>query len=154
MRRRLAVAVLAALAAAPAANAQRPDGSVPFYPVAKGQRTATMADAPATRVIRTQKRWREAWRTLGGPARRPRIDFSRYMLIAVTQGRQRSGGYGIEIAKIERTTSGRHVTVLETRPGAGCPVTLAITAPYHVVRVRRSAARPTVERQRTRGDCR
>jgi hypothetical protein len=148
----VATALLAALALAPAAPAQRPDAGVTFRTVAKGEGSASSVRAREAFAIRSEARWRKLWTRLN-EGQRPRIDFSRYMLIAVTQGRQSSGGHAIEVARIERTGRSWHVTVLETAPASDCVVTTQLTSPFHVVRVRRSTASVTIERQRTIESC-
>jgi hypothetical protein len=145
-----------ASAAAPASQAPwrlPPVQTVPFRTVAKGQG----GGAPSGRrslTIRGERRWRKLWDALGDGGEPPEIDFASEMLIAVTQGRQPSGGHAIRIERIERTGKGRLVKVVETQPARGCPASGVITSPYHVVRVRRSAQRVRFERRRTQRSCR
>jgi hypothetical protein len=147
-----ALALLILLALAPAALAQRPDSSVAFRTVAKGDGSASSVERREAMTIRSERRWRRLWSRIG-TGRRPKVNFSRHMLIAVTQGRKPSGGHAIEVAHIARVGRNWRVTAIETEPGRDCFTTGQLTSPYHVVRVRRSTARVTFERQRTQKSC-
>ena len=121
------------LAALPqAAQAQ----TVAFRTVAKGDGLSSSIPRQSV-TIRGERRWTKLWDTLNEPGT-PRVDFSRHMLIAVTQGRRPSGGHAIRIRRIERARVWV-VSVVETEPSPGCPSTGVITSPYHVVRVPRSS---------------
>lgn len=69
------------------------------------------------------------------------IDFGKDMLVAVFLGERSSGGYGIEVSRIIETQDAVEVTVIEASPGSGCPVTLALTQPYHIVKIRKTDKR-------------
>jgi hypothetical protein len=125
-----------------------------FRTVAKGDGTSMSRPRQANRDPQ-----RAALAQGVGPARRagepPAIDFAREMLIAVTQGPQPSGGHAPRIRRIQPTgASVWRVSVSETKPGRGCPSTGVTTNPYHVVRVRRSAARARFERRPNVRACR
>jgi PrcB C-terminal len=147
-------AAFAALAVA-ASFAQHP--SVPFATVVRGDGGSQQGARFEVRAIRTDAAWRAEWRRLNrntapAPAR-PRVDFRRHTLILATTGHRRTGGYGISVRSIRR--SGRRLVVRaeERAPGTGCFVTQAHTSPYHVVRVRRTAARVSAVRRRIERDC-
>ena len=142
--------------AAPAARTAHlpPLAPIRFRTVAKGDGTSTSRPRQAI-VIRGERRWRKVWDQLGEAGEPPAVDFAREMLIAVTQGPQPSGGHAIRIRRIQPTgASVWRVSVYETAPGRGCPSTGVTTNPYHVVRVRRSAARARFERRPNVRACR
>ena len=147
-------AAFAALAVA-ASFAQQP--SVPFTTVVRGDAGSQEGARFDVRAIRSEAAWRAEWRRLNrhlSPApERPRVDFRRRMLILATTGHRRTGGYGISVRSIRR--SGRRLVVRaeERAPGTRCFVTQAHTSPYHVVRVRRTAARVSAVRRRIVRDC-
>ena len=126
--------------------------AVPFRTVAKGEDSATSRRQSLT--IRGEQRWHKAWDQLGDGDEPPDVDFTREMLIAVTQGRQPSGGHEIRITRIEPTGAGWLVSVVEKEPAPGCPAGGVITSPYHVVRVPRSTERVRFERRRVERSCR
>jgi PrcB C-terminal len=142
------VAVVAALAAGAPAEAK----PVPFRTVAQDDGTGSGERRGMT--IRGERRWRRVWRSLAPGEPRPAIDFRRRMLIAVTQGRQPSGGHEIEVVRIERGGGGWLVRVVEREPAPGCPAAGVLTSPFHVVRVKRSRAPVRFERRRAEVDCR
>ena len=152
-RRAALIAIATALVACPAASAIGPIPTVPFRTVANGDGSSGTSAKRQSVTIRGERRWSNLWDVLGEGGRLPEVDFSKHMLIAVTQGRQRSGGHQIRVERIERTGTGWLVKLVERAPGRGCVVTGVITNPYHVVRVPRSARRVTFERRQTRKAC-
>ena len=93
-------------------------------------------------VIRDRTAWEKLWAQHGGLTRPveklPDIDFARQMVVVVTMGTQRSGGYGIEILAVEETNHVLRVSVQRTRPQKGAITTQALTAPFHMVAVSKS----------------
>jgi PrcB C-terminal len=150
---RLPVVAAAALLAAATASAPAipPPEPVPFRTVAQSDGAASAIGQRKSLTVRSERRWRRIWGRLTRgevPSPRPsKIDFGRHMLIVVTQGRQPSGGHSIEIERIRRTGSGWRVEVEEVEPGRDCVTTGVITAPYHVVRVKRKRQNPSFARE-------
>ncbi len=68
----------------------------------------------------------------------PEIDFDKEMIIVAFQGEFPTGGYDIEITKIVENKNNIEVFVKEVSPGRSCMVTMAFTAPYHIVKVQKS----------------
>lgn len=140
------------LTAAPASAAP-----VPFRTVAKGDGASSELKRRAGLVIRGEERWKRVWRklTAGIEPRpgRPRIDFSRHMLLVAVQGRQPSGGHRTTITGVEDAGARLIVDVDDISPGAGCITTGVMTSPYHVVRVRRSGDRVGFTRHPVERDC-
>lgn len=90
-------------------------------------------------VIETEQAWKEVWsRHEEGvvPAQKlPAVDFSRQMIIAVFMGEQRTGGFTIEIQKMQEKEGGLEVFVQETSPLPGSVVTQVLTQPHDIVTV-------------------
>jgi hypothetical protein len=61
------------------------------------------------------------------------------MIVAVFSGEKKTGGYGIQITKIEEDQKKGELIVclLETQPSLKAIVTQALTQPHHIVRTRR-----------------
>ncbi len=67
------------------------------------------------------------------------VDFSREVVLVAAMGVKRTGGYAIEIKRVEYMTIGimastAFVDVAESSPAPGTIVTMALTEPYHVVK--------------------
>jgi hypothetical protein len=116
---------------------------VPFRTVAKGDGGSSELKRRVGLTIRGERRWKRVWRKLSAGIeprpRRPRIDFSRHMLLVAVQGRQPSGGHRTTITGVEDTGGRLIVDVNDVSPGPSCITTGVETSPYHVVRVRRSS---------------
>jgi hypothetical protein len=70
----------------------------------------------------------------------PAVDFDKEMVVAVFSGEKRSGGYGIEVARIIEEVSAKRqlrVIVHETNPPPRAITIQALTQPYHMVRIKR-----------------
>ncbi len=98
-------------------------------------------DAASRVVVRDTEGWKQLWQAMHG--RRspmpevPQVDFRKHMAIGVFMGTKPSGGYSVSITRVvqnEKTA----VSVREQSPRPGDMVTMALTAPYHVVVVPRS----------------
>ena len=73
----------------------------------------------------------------------PKIDFVKYMVIAVSPGRMLTGGYDTEIVMVQDTGTKLNVTILLTRPSGSA--TEALTQPYHIIKLKKTTA-PVVYR--------
>lgn len=94
-------------------------------------------------VIKGQKEWESLWRehkSAGSPRKEvPAIDFKQEMLIGVFSGEKRTGGYRIEITKIEEDLAKNQLNVhfRETGPPPDSMVVQMLTRPYHIVKLKR-----------------
>jgi hypothetical protein len=85
-------------------------------------------------VIREQGTWSRFWSELGAGAR-PKVDFSRDLVIAVASGERSRGGHEIVVRRVTRSGGELRIEVLETAPGSTCMATSALTQPVDVVLV-------------------
>lgn len=115
---------------------------VTFRTIAKDDGASSELQKPAGLAIRGQRHWKRVWRSLTAGTeprpRRPRIDFSRHMLLVAVQGRQPSGGHETRITDVGDTGASLIADVDDVAPGRSCITTKVETSPYHVVRVRRT----------------
>jgi len=94
-------------------------------------------------VIRTEKEWEEFWhlhkKAILPEQQVPPVDFNQQMVIAVLSGEKRTGGYGIEITRVEENLEKSQLEVffLETHPSPKSMATQALTQPYHIVKLKR-----------------
>lgn len=92
---------------------------------------------PEQRVIRDPAEWERLWSRHAGEKAAPEVDFEREMVVAAFAGEFRTGGYSIDIDRLERTDEGLVVHVVLERPGATCMTTQALTQPFQIARVPR-----------------
>lgn len=135
--RTMAVAMACLLTACTASIGGRArHAPVPFDVVLAGRHSGVYSHYFT--VIRNSRTFATIWkrataRQYPAPAP-PRIDFSRYTVIAVFLGETRTGGYHIKITDVARNRAGLTVTVRERHPGAGCNTTQALTEPFEIVK--------------------
>ena len=152
---KFAAAVLIGLSLGVAAIAVA-ERSVPFHTVVRDSEGDPAEKHSGNAVIRDSASWTRLWRELHRYIRPrppvPRVDFSRRMLIAVRLGPS-GGGDSIRVTSI--VDDGRRLVVkAEVRkPGDNCIVPAVLTAPYHVVSIRRTAKPAVFRRHVTVYDC-
>ena len=66
------------------------------------------------------------------------IDLSTDFVVAAFQGRKQTGGYGIEVVSVRQSRNQVYVIANFVTPPLGEPVTLAVTSPYHVIKVKQA----------------
>ena len=92
-------------------------------------------------VIRDAAAWEVLWHriyaTTDPMPPLPGIDFTQEMIVASALGTRTSGGYDVLLTQASEDSGRVRIGVLETRPGAGCAVTLALTQPIDLGRVPR-----------------
>jgi hypothetical protein len=94
-------------------------------------------------VIKTANEWEELWSShVSGsisPKALPSIDFQTEMIVAVFLGEKMTGGYDVEIIKIEEAHQKPvlTVTIRDTKPSPDIIVTQALTQPFHIVKLKR-----------------
>ena len=81
----------------------------------------------------------EEYLAIVGSAPPPEVDFRQHWVVYYGAGVRPTGGYDARIAGIERSGSGRILTITTqlVAPGQGCIVTQALTHPYVLARVPR-----------------
>ena len=121
--------------------------TVAFTTVDKG----TYSGVPERKavLVTDAQAWEALWRqhtsrVVNGPGA-PAIDFSQQSVLAVYMGEQRTGGYSIEVTSITRENGRLTVTVRQSRPGPGAITTMALTQPFHMVRIPKVPAGTAVE---------
>jgi hypothetical protein len=120
-----------------------PVAVAPLAPTAVLMRTRY--DARARLVLRSQEELNDVWarlyRGLPQPPAPPAVDFTRDMALFAALGTRPSGGHAVAIPRAALDGGVLRVEVVETRPGAGCMTTQALTYPVALVRVARHAGR-------------
>lgn len=110
--------------------------AVPFATLAKGFQSGVRE--PTQIVIRSRPDWVAFWerhtRTQSEP---PPIDFSRDMVVGLALGQRSTGGYEIEITRVERADSRLGIYYRSRSPDPGAILTQALTQPFHVIKLPR-----------------
>src|SRR5262249_62379029 len=76
-------------------------------------------------------------RAKSAPPPLPSVDFSRDMVVALFMGERPTGGYAIEVTRIERTAQGLSVHYRTSRPAPSATQMQALTQPFPLVTVPR-----------------
>ena len=117
--------------------------NIDFTTIARG----TDSSYPSARqmALRSSQRWSNVWQlhtyNTEPPLPIPQVDFSRYSVVAVFAGEKPTGGYSVEIIKVETNGSQTKepeaiaISVRYRQPKAGEFVTEALTYPYHMIRI-------------------
>ncbi len=93
-------------------------------------------------VIKNENDWKALWTShtsLSVPPRTmPPADFQTEMIVAVFSGEKSTGGFGIEITRIEEDSTKHALKVLvrESTPPTGAIVTQSLTQPYRIIKLR------------------
>jgi len=97
-------------------------------------------------VVKDKADWEKTWaqhnRDKKVEGKAPEIDFTHEMLIVATLGQQRTGGYAIEIVKVEPVDKRLKIWIRRKAPLPGAMLIQTLTAPFHFVSVPKSDLRP------------
>ncbi len=95
-------------------------------------------------VVRNARDWERLYREhegpqfhMGLPQPVPSVDFDEEMVIARFQGGRSTGGYSTTITGITSRGDDLVVSINERSPGPNEMVTMALTSPFHIVRLRK-----------------
>jgi hypothetical protein len=105
---------------------------IAFTSVHRG--TQSRIEEPREVTIRTAAEWQTLWNE-HAPSERPRVDFTKDMVVGVFLGTRPTGGYSVEIVSVEATGEGIVVSYRETQPARDAMLTQALTSPVHLVRI-------------------
>jgi hypothetical protein len=136
----LALAVLSSAACVSPTTAD----VLPMRTIAKGAFSGIQE--PKQEVIQDSAAWERAKTQLTagvkGGQNMPEVDFTKEMVILVTLGRKNTGGYSIQVTKVESIGDKLRITVARTSPPPGAMAILALTAPFEAVAVPKSGLTP------------
>jgi hypothetical protein len=119
--------------------AQSQKSDVKFETVVKG--TVSGLRRAERKVIHTDKEWEMIWKQHGSttwpPPALPKVDFTKQMVVVVASGEKMTGGYTIEVTRIETKKDAVVVHCKETQPKSGGFTIQVLTQPIHVIRLDR-----------------
>jgi len=94
-------------------------------------------------VIKSESDWQALWASHSSlsipPQKPPLVDFRTEMIVAVFAGEKSTGGYSIEITRVQEDTfkHALEVIVHESKPPPGAMVIQALSQPYHIIKLTR-----------------
>ncbi len=97
-------------------------------------------DAARQVTIRTADEWSKLWTQHAGERKRPAVDFSKDVVVAVFMGTRPSAAFSIEIVGTRVDGATLVVTYKETRPAPGGVAAQILTSPFHIVAVPKGTA--------------
>jgi hypothetical protein len=101
---------------------------------------------PKRELIKETGTWEKLWKqhavSAGASGKTPAVDFSKEMVIASTMGTKRTGGYSIEILRVEAAGKVLKIYINQSSPPPGAMSIQVLTAPFHFVAVPRSDLKP------------
>ncbi len=98
---------------------------------------------PKQEVIKDKATWQRIWAQHAKAGEKiPEVDFTKQMVVLVTMGRKRTGGYAIEIVSVKPAGDRLRVSVQRTSPPPDAMTIQALTAPFHMVAVPKSDLKP------------
>lgn len=91
-------------------------------------------------TVKDAKRWEKIWAEHRGKSTTPcpEVDFGKEMVIVTTLGLQRTGGYSIQVVKVEAIAGKLKIRVKRTMPRPGSRAIQVLTAPFDFVAITRS----------------
>lgn len=113
---------------------------------------------PTQVLVTNATQWNELWQRhqvdRTPPESVPKIDFEKESVIFVTLGRKRTGGYAVEIAKVQDTGKVTEVLVRTRAPKPGGFQLQALSVPFHIVAVPKIAGPVEFRIEPERGETR
>ncbi|MEM6261048.1 MAG: protease complex subunit PrcB family protein [Bacteroidota bacterium] len=117
-------------------------GEIKFTVIDQGQYSGM--EEPEDRFISDGASWEAVWSVLQkGVMPRPtlpEVNFETHTLIACGMGTKTSGGYNIQVDKVEKKEAVITVSVVNSEPGENCLRTSALTQPYVVIKLKKQPA--------------
>ncbi len=92
-------------------------------------------------VVTNETQWAAVWQKhsiQASPAKAlPKIDFEKETVLFAAAGQKRSGGYSVEISRVEEVDGKTVVTITTRTPKPGGFTIQSLTTPFHIVAVPR-----------------
>jgi protease stability complex PrcB-like protein len=109
--------------------------SAPMTTIEKG--TDSAVESARQAVARTDAEWATLWQSHAWDRDRPKVDFTRDMVIGVFMGTRPTAGFSVEIVGAHPDNGVLVVRYRETTPGRNTMTAQILTAPYHLVSIAR-----------------
>jgi hypothetical protein len=139
--REVQIGVVRPKPAAPAPAAPKP-GGMTATSLFRGSRSGITT--PRQVFIRTAEEWTKLWQDHQPGGEVPQIDFAKQVVVGVFLGDRSTGGYAVEIVRVQRNGDALHAEYVEITPPPGTVTTQMMTAPFHLVAVGNVAAKTAI----------
>jgi len=124
------------------ATAEAPTTRLSFQTIDKGSQSGVRE--PLQTVVRGPAEWKTLWQKHASiklnPHPAPAVDFSKDIVAGVFLGEKLTGGFDVEIVRIDQTGPALVIEYREKSPLPGSIVTQALTQPFHIVKVLRASS--------------
>ena len=121
-------------------DSQKKDVSPPFSTISKGAFSG--CTNKQNLVVKTPEEWKELWKkhtSIRKPQTpTPKVDFVKEMILAVFSGQKPTGGFAVEIVRVEKAKNELKVYFRETVPPPDAGVPEVFTQPYHIIEMEKS----------------
>uniref|UniRef100_A0A7S2UQQ1 PrcB C-terminal domain-containing protein n=1 Tax=Attheya septentrionalis TaxID=420275 RepID=A0A7S2UQQ1_9STRA len=118
--------------------------SLPFTTIESGAYSGI--EDPVTQVFLGANEFGNFW-AKHGSNESPSVDFSTNMVICVFTGTKNTGGFSVDITRVEDSGDEILVTYETRAPSPGGMVTMALTQPHHIIQTAKSSKKVTFEAQ-------
>ena len=86
-------------------------------------------------LVRTEAEWTRLWQQHTPDRPRPKVDFSKEMVVAVFMGSRPNAGFSTAITSATSANGALIVRYKETAPAAGAVSAQILTFPYHIAAI-------------------
>lgn len=136
-------------------------GAILFNTIEKGLHSDYSQSQPVSEpsliIIETKDEFSLFWSrhhgTLVPPPPMPDVDFALYSIIVLLDRVEPSGGYSIEISRLEPGKEKVWVSAVKKSPGRGCVTSQALTQPYHIIMVEKESRGFSLKLQEVTSSC-
>ena len=132
-----AIALAATLAQSPAERKARLNDMILEAPSARTIEKGDQSNVDDARqvLVRNEAEWTKLWQQHNPDRPRPRVDFSKEMVVAVFMGSRPNAGFSTTITSAMAANGALVVRYKETMPGSGGVSAQILTFPYHLVAI-------------------
>jgi len=128
---------LFAMEACAVQNSQSNPMTIPMVTIQKGNFSGI--HQPLQVTVSDEKEWEALWKKhtsiQSPPPPLPAVDFSTEMVVGLFAGDKTTGGYDVEISKVELKDLDLLIFYVEKNPAPGGMAIQAVTQPFHIVKV-------------------
>jgi hypothetical protein len=136
----IVVALAVMVAQSPAERKARLDGMMLEAPTTRTIEKGDQSNVDEAKqvLVRTDAEWTRLWQQHNPDRPRPKVDFSKDMVVAVFMGSRPNAGFSTTITSAMAANGALVVRYTETTPGAGRVSAQILTFPYHIVAIAKS----------------
>jgi len=103
-------------------------------------------------IIKTRADLEQAWNRFDFGILMPYVHFGKEMVFGICLGEKTSGGYAVKIEKVIDHDEYIEFCINESGPPEGVAVSMVLTNPYHIVKMKRLDKMPVIKFKNRVGD--